>query len=1310
MKPFNLCVLAFLLITATAAAQPTTGNLLRNADFQDDWMTVLPETKNHHWCYTSEVYHRRDFNPDGWWCKGSWRWLNADQPAGQRKLVLQGPGASVVQRVNWVLVFDSRTMGNMADAGGFPAIKPQRSIQPLRVVRDLTFRVRLKGQDVPAKAGIIEVGLCPPGGITISDPFGSQTPVTTQVSLPLPEGTFASQSIEVKLPAEQWLKTVQAEAQKNPKEGAEVAKFGPLLPGTVRVAVHYQAKAGSIELEAAELLEATAPPANLLPNGGFEVASEKTSTMPAGWTGPSKYRYFPGRLYYIFNTWHNGAFDNRGIVRLDSLVTHSGRNSLQMIVPPGDEVAMSSQPIVLKQREPRLLEVRAFVKTDNLAMLNIDAVDENGDRLDGFTFITMAPHSIGTNDWRLIRQVFRPRRPVESVRLMLCARGVNGYTLDDTGHQPQNNVVGTIWWDDVQLHEPESVPEELGARGIAVQKTETPVSEPRIDHLDLGERMLGENILTGTLVNPDQKPRKLRLTWQFKSPSGKASSFDLPPVVVPARGKLPFKLPYTVTELCPDAYTEFHCNLTLSGDDIIPVASSPLSFATWTVPIDLELGALYLQPKQTQFVRMNLGFSAAAIKTLAKVKLDVIRRGTGQVVFSKDVPATHAVLEAQRQKIPDKLRDDFSNLLLADLDVSQLPVQPFSDPQRNFLVKATAFSGDGKVLGTAQSPPFCRLDHEAPQPPVQSVKIKKNLLYVNEKPWMPFGVIYGHCPVPQGPADPGKYIDLHNLSGWNMYDGYGSATYTRTENDFNCDRYVAASITPVAALEKSWAAQNKYGSTIFVVPAPVFSLEQLEKSAGGKDKLSKYLAFAKSAPMVVSTAPGIEEAFGLFHENHAEKLEGLEKVVAYLRQQTGKPVMVGHGGYWNRLEFEKVPFFDIFDPETEPLYPANLHTDLLPLVKGQDKAIWIRPQMYEDVPYERWRFHVYVELMRGCRGWQIAHGPGDASLFRGLHAELEAMKPIAYSQDPGPKIQIQPEMEHWSRRHNGKTYLIAATTRGMTLGHWRLPPAEKGVKPLRVTGKPHLHLSDANSYGADQKIDLGPSIYGIQYLPNAKTWPAGSKLVQTIRLNDKERPENLVAIVKANGRWIHAASWGKFDPSSWTSDNEKSLWFLRSFYRHAYGFLGWGGTLLKEGKQYMPHSTLPMGDLPQSGNVELTVPLDKIGIKADLLIDGIGFAHQGGRVEWGETALVDAAGQKTVIWGDTLEHPPEILAKTRISVPGLAKGAKVRVLFEDREITAEEGWFRDDFRGQDLYQRFGGGYSVGYGNGPVALHIYEIPG
>ena len=90
------------------------------------------------------------------------------------------------------------------------------------------------------------------------------------------------------------------------------------------------------------------------------------------------------------------------------------------------------------------------------------------------------------------------------------------------------------------------------------------------------------------------------------------------------------------------------------------------------------------------------------------------------------------------------------------------------------------------------------------------------------------------------------------------------------------------------------------------------------------------------------------------------------------------------------------------------------------------------------------------------------------------------------------------------------------------------------------------------------------------------------------------------------------------------------------------------------------------------------------------------------------TSLVAPDGTEQVVFGDHEDRPaPELLAKTKITVEGLRKGTKVRVVFEDREIIADDGSFTDDFRGQDLYQRFGG-LGTGYGNAPVALHIYEM--
>ena len=266
----------------------------------------------------------------------------------------------------------------------------------------------------------------------------------------------------------------------------------------------------------------------------------------------------------------------------------------------------------------------------------------------------------------------------------------------------------------------------------------------------------------------------------------------------------------------------------------------------------------------------------------------------------------------------------------------------------------------------------------------------------------------------------------------------------RARYDLNCYRYTSAT-TPRETLEKAWKAENIYCSTAFIEPAhTAASPEDLAARFGGREKLGAYLDFCRSAPMVVSVGPGIEETFAEFIPASAERLGSLRKIVEYLRQATGKPVMVGHGGYWNRPEFEKVPFFDIYDPETEPFYPAPVHTDLAPLVAGHAQMVWLRPQMYESVPYERWRYHTWVELMRGVRGWQMAHGPADASTYRGLHGEMQYILPAVYSKDLGPAVEVQPWIEHWSRRAKGRLYIVAATTHGLTSGPWRWSEGEPG--------------------------------------------------------------------------------------------------------------------------------------------------------------------------------------------------------------------------------------------------------------------------
>jgi len=242
----------------------------------------------------------------------------------------------------------------------------------------------------------------------------------------------------------------------------------------------------------------------------------------------------------------------------------------------------------------------------------------------------------------------------------------------------------------------------------------------------------------------------------------------------------------------------------------------------------------------------------------------------------------------------------------------------------------------------------------------------------------------------------------------------------------------------------------------------------------------------------------------------------------------------------------------------------------------------------------------------------------------------------------------------------------------------------------------------------DKEPARGPTLHGIQYLPNARIWPAGAKLSTQVRLNSAALPNWLLVLVKADGRWTHAAAWGPADLKMLRGNPRAAGFFLHTFYRHANGFLGWDDKLIDKALAFIPATAADCGPLPPTGEwTDLEVPLEKIGA-AGKLIDGVAFVHDGGEVNWGHCGLQDEQGADATVWAGRLRREPERLAKTRIQVAGLKADAKIRVLFEDRELTTAAGSYEDDFRGQDLYQRFGAGGS--YGDTPVSLHIYEIPG
>ena len=187
--------------------------------------------------------------------------------------------------------------------------------------------------------------------MTGAAPAAKKKTAPTTASETLPAGSYSNRWVEVKLPAESWFATWRTNGV------ADTA-----LPGMIGVEIDYTGATGEIEIVETALTASPDAAPNLLANGGFE--SVGADGQPESWSPQQKYRYFPPRYYYIFNTWHNSVFDNRGPVAIDELSPHTGRRSLQMIVAAGDEKCVTSAPVALNQTEPRLIEaaMRQFQK------------------------------------------------------------------------------------------------------------------------------------------------------------------------------------------------------------------------------------------------------------------------------------------------------------------------------------------------------------------------------------------------------------------------------------------------------------------------------------------------------------------------------------------------------------------------------------------------------------------------------------------------------------------------------------------------------------------------------------------------------------------------------------------------------------------------------------------------------------------------------------------------------------------------------------------------------------------------------------
>lgn len=480
------------------------------------------------------------------------------------------------------------------------------------------------------------------------------------------------------------------------------------LPGTPYfLTVSLEGGAGEVWFDDVEVKEKLATDeVNLIANGDFEVSR---ADFAAGWAGPQLWKWWRNE-YYVWTGWsHEAKKTWRGGAHLDPFVHYDGQASLRFDVLPGDEFAVPSQPVELNQKTPSPLEARAFVRADQIRSLEIMAQDEKGDWLPQGDFLgddmenTPSMYNMGTTgsgsyEWICLRKYFSPRKPVKNLRLFLCARGFDGQRV-------ARNLVGTVWWDDVQLYQhgqaAPAPPARLAgepSRGVPGRHT-----------LDLGERLWGHNDVRLPLGQPWE--------WELRGPDGSLQ-----------KGKSEGEAAYRLTRLCRDAREQYRLQIRAAGCQAQYVLGTP------AVALEMLSSVLYAYPNEKipLFGRLNL--SAAE---LAQARLELFEPASKKVVHKFDGDLDRL----RRQAPPPGEFYEALHCLRWDLDSQGQTVHPWSEPGLDIHLEARLLDAKGQQI--ARSKPLSvgfleRIPSAAFPARIQSSRVDEHhRLLLNDKPYLP---------------------------------------------------------------------------------------------------------------------------------------------------------------------------------------------------------------------------------------------------------------------------------------------------------------------------------------------------------------------------------------------------------------------------------------------------------------------------------------------------------------------------------------------------------------------------------------------
>jgi len=1304
----GLCLLPLLATSVSAQ------NLLQNAGFERDEFNRRAERayieggREAH-CFQS------DRMADLWTPRGPVQWVRGEAQQGQRCMALENRG-SIVQG----LTAHAGTL--MMERRGWRKAKSIAIRRPERVFGTVKFSVFARAEKQGAKLRLqIQLG---------------RLARRWQDFEPSQDWT----RLELVLPAEE----IVAAWKKRPQT-PNALSFNASVLGEGRVLI-----------DSASAAEERADRTNLLAHGGFEQLDAEG--YPSGWSRQRKYSVHPPQHYYIWTGWHHYMRENRGEVASDNLLSRSGTRSLRMSVPPGDEKYVESDPVPLNQQEPALIEVSMYVRSDRLRDFDVHAVNEEGDYLWGAPWTDYGGGlGAGTHDWQFVRKYFSHEEPVKSMRVRICARGMNGSTRDDAGERVTSLAVGTLWVDDVSVSELEATDEELTGRGLKVPAHPTP-NKPaiRIEGFDLGERLWGENMFAATLANNGlQKPQKATVALQLQAPDGEWQERTAK-VKVPAGGTATVEIPYVIEGRAVDEEErppvrfagrgglgkirrvgrsapvagEMPCRtwrdqcearirlLNASGKELL--AESHVQFGTWSQMVDVDFLRHVSYPDEPyQRIAVNLGIAAETLAGVEQLRLEVRRKGETQSRITKVIenpverirtqyligPGGRGGAAKNRLKEGDEVKPDgprparvgqYSEVADGFFDCTNLIITELDIsplPARPVRHPVFEWVVDITGVGAKGNEIFSHASHAF---------AKMERWNETLPPIKTVEVNDHHEIVVNGKP---FFIIGHSHQNWNFRTG-ASAEACR-EWGLTCPFRWGS----IETAEAAWKA-NLYVGECFYIP---------RRKPPLKDDVAKSIKTGKFPAVICMNTGGAEAGVG---HRTAEALQKLSELNEKVRKLTGRPISSTSGGdgtSW--LTLRRMQMYDVLFLEWEPWGPRRVDVHVFPYHQGRKLATAHLPQIYDDSPYGQVRFELYQSILEGARGFHGIHGFGDQTLLRALAGEIRGLEPYIFSHDPAP-VTTEPDLYCRATKANGKIGIMATNCSPIIGGDWTWHTDNKTSGRASHSGtSSYVPRRSAAGYNHH-------AFWGGKPIPVTE----GDTIAQDVFIPNNSDVKAVFLLLEGNASWNHIAYWGEFSYADFTqqldgkTDERNARFWLAA---HLYN-MAWGTHFT--GDNHRPHvfpepSFHRIGDLPKRNRwTRFTVSAKDLGL-AGKLLGGCCYMEKGDPVLWDRTVLVQEAGKtEHVLCEDSVGIEKSKLSAVRFSVPGLKAGTRVTVMFEGRELVAGDGYFEDSFEGVDGYGETCGGAlgdyltqytpidkfptnpksGYAYNNGPIACHAYEL--